>query len=76
MFFTASGRDPRAGQSWTFGRTIFSYSDQKSQYLVFKCEKIKRCYFEEFMSYYNHQKFFNVTQSVILDLDSRVKKCA
>jgi hypothetical protein len=66
----------RVGQSWIFGRTILLYSGHKSQYLVLKCEKTKLCSFEEFVSYCNQQKFSKVTQSVILDLDSRVKKCA
>jgi len=39
-------------------------------------KKTKLCYFDEIMSYYNQQKFYNVTKSVILDLDSRVKNCA
>jgi len=34
-------------------------------------EKTKLYYFEEFVSYYNQQKFSNVTKSVILDLDSK-----
>lgn len=36
-------------------------------------KKTKLYYFEEFVSYYNQQKFSNVTKSVILDLDSKWK---
>ena len=55
----------------TWKDNILMLRTQISVFFVQMRKKTKLYYFEEFVSYYNQQKFSNVTKSVILDLDSK-----